>query len=65
MANKLVIQKDTTMSTKNKHSILTMKEGSCSKCGVTYIDQVEGDGLVDKIADLGLWPFFSSYACKL
>ena len=29
------------------------------------IDQVEGEGLVDKIADLGLWHFFSSDACKL
>ena len=29
------------------------------------LDQVEDEGLVDKIADLGLWPFFSSYASKL
>ena len=34
-------------------------------CSYCLIDQVEGEVLVDKIADLGLWPFFSSYACKL
>ena len=33
--------------------------------GESILDEVQGEGLVDKIADLGLWPFFSSYACKL
>ena len=36
-----------------------------SESQITDLDQVEGEGQVDKIADLGLWPFFSSYACKL
>ena len=31
----------------------------------THLDQVEGEGQVDKIADLGFWIFFSSYVCKL
>ena len=26
---------------------------------------VGGEGLVDKISELGLWPFFTSYVCKV